>query len=109
MKDSSRKRALNWSWQQTKKMEKVTLTVLEAYTRDVGRGIVRIDYSTMWLLDVTAGDIIEIRSKKRTVAKCFPLYPSDEEKNIVRMDLLLRDNAGTKIGNNVTLEKIDAT
>lgn len=90
-------------------METVSLTVVDAYTRDAGRGVIRIDYTTMWSLDVTAGDIIEIRSKKRTVAKCLPLYPSDEEKNIVRMDLLLRDNAGTKIGNNVTLKKIGTT
>ena len=39
----------------------VSLKVLEAYTRDVGRGTARIDYDTMGSLGVSTGDIIEIK------------------------------------------------
>ena len=37
----------------------------------------------------STGDVIEIKGKRRTVAKCLPLYPSDEGKGIIRilMDL----------------------
>ncbi|HEX5982287.1 MAG TPA: hypothetical protein VFY77_06440, partial [Nitrososphaeraceae archaeon] len=38
-----------------------SLKVLEAYTRDVGRGIARIDYDTMDSLAVSTGDVVEIR------------------------------------------------
>src|ERR671910_553292 len=55
-----------------------SLKVLEAYTRDVGRGVARIDYDSMDSLTASTGDVIEIRGKRRTVAKCLPLYPSDE-------------------------------
>lgn len=37
------------------------LKVFEAYTRDVGKGVARIDYDSMASLGVAAGDILEIR------------------------------------------------
>ncbi|HEY6586843.1 MAG TPA: hypothetical protein VIY98_01010, partial [Nitrososphaeraceae archaeon] len=49
----------------------ISLKVLEAYTRDVGRGIARIDYDTMDSLAVSTGDVVEIRGKRRTTAKCL--------------------------------------
>src|SRR6266487_1626713 len=68
------------------------LKILESYTRDVGRGVARIDYESMDSLSASTGDVIEIRGKRRTVAKCLPLYPSDEGKGIVRVDGLVRNN-----------------
>src|SRR5215211_1063357 len=46
----------------------LSLKVLEAYTRDVGRGVARIDYDSMDSLSASTGDVIEIRGKRRTVA-----------------------------------------
>src|ERR671911_1160877 len=86
----------------------VSLKVLEAYTRDVGRGTARIDYDTMGSLAVSTGDIIEIKGKRRTVVKCLPLYPSDEGKGIVRLDGLVRNNAGIGIGDAINARKIKA-
>ncbi|HEX2106520.1 MAG TPA: CDC48 family AAA ATPase [Nitrososphaera sp.] len=86
----------------------VSLKVLEAYTRDVGRGTARIDYDTMGSLAVSTGDIIEIKGKRRTVVKCLPLYPSDEGKGIVRLDGLVRNNAGIGIGDAITARKVKA-
>ena len=68
----------------------LSLKVLEAYTRDVGRGVARIDYDSMDSLGASTGDVIEIRGKRRTVAKCLPLYPSDEGKGIIRVDGLTK-------------------
>lgn len=84
----------------------VSLKVLEAYTRDVGRGTARIDYDTMKSLEAVTGDIVEIKGKRRTVAKCLPLYPSDEGKGIMRVDGLMRNNAGIAIGDTVNAKKI---
>ena len=86
----------------------VSLKVLEAYTRDVGRGTARIDYDTMGSLGVSTGDIIEIKGKRRTVVKCLPLYPSDEGKGIVRLDGLVRNNAGIGIGDAINARKVKA-
>ena len=84
----------------------LSLKILESYTRDVGRGVSRIDYDSMDSLSASTGDVIEIRGKRRTVAKCLPLYPSDEGKGIVRVDGLVRNNAGVAIGDTVVVRKI---
>lgn len=86
----------------------LSLKVLEAYTRDVGRGVARIDYDSMDSLGASTGDVIEIKGKRRTVAKCLPLYPSDEGKGIIRVDGLVRNNAGVAIGDAVIVRKIKA-
>jgi transitional endoplasmic reticulum ATPase len=90
------------------------LKILEAYTRDIGRGVARIDYDSMDSLSASTGDLIEIKggeknkSQRRTVAKCLPLYPSDEGKGIIRVDGLVRNNAGVAIGDTVVVRKIKA-
>jgi len=86
----------------------LTLKVLEAYTRDVGRGVARIDYDSMDTLNASTGDVIELKGKRRTVAKCLPLYPSDEGKGIIRIDGLGRNNSGIAIGDAITVKKIKA-
>ena len=58
-----------------------TLKVLEAYTRDVGRGVARIDYESMDSLSASTGDVIEIKGgKRRTVAKCYLSILQTREK-----------------------------
>src|SRR5215831_1638040 len=86
----------------------LSLKILESYTRDVGRGVARIDYDSMDSLNASTGDVVEIGGKRRTVAKCLPLYPSDEGKGIIRVDGLVRNNAGVAIGDTVTVKKIKA-
>jgi len=90
------------------KTDSISLKVMEAYTRDVGRGHVRIDYDTMDKLKVVTGDVIEIKGKKIIVAKCLPLYPSDENKGLVRIDGMGRDNSGIAIGESTSIRKIKA-
>lgn len=83
--------------------------VLEAYTRDVGRSIVRMDYNTMDEMNVGTGDVILLESLKNKVgAKALPLYPSDEGKSIVRIDGLLRENLATKIALPIKLTRIES-
>jgi len=87
----------------------LSLKVLEAYTRDVGRGVARIDYDSMDTLNASTGDVVEVKGKRRTVAKCLPLYPSDEGKGIIRIDGLGRNNSGIAIGDSIIVKKIKAT
>src|ERR687886_2802555 len=87
----------------------ISLKVREAYSRDVGRGIARIDHDSMYSLNASTGDVIEIKGKnRRTVSKCLPLYPSDEGKGIIKGDGLVRNNAGVAIDDTVVVRKIKA-
>lgn len=91
------------------------LKILEAYSRDVGKGVARVEYETMDSLGASTGDILELKggekssSARRTVARCFPLHSSDEGKGVIRIDGIVRNNAGLAIGDNVTVKKIRAT
>lgn len=80
-------------------------TVYEAYTRDVGHGVARIDHESMDALNVTAGDVLEIQATRKTVARCLPLYPSDEGKGMIRIDGIVRHNAGVSINGTVVIKK----
>ena len=85
----------------------VSLRVLTAYARDVGRGVVRIDGRSMDVLDVADGDIVEIIGKKDgTDARCYRLLPSDEDQGITRIDPALRKMIGITIEDTVTIRKI---
>ncbi len=84
----------------------IKLKCFEAYTRDVGRGVIRIDYNTMDQLNVSTGDYIEIKGKRKTVAKCLPLYPSDEDKQKCRIDGLERNNTDIIIGKQLKINNI---
>jgi len=86
----------------------ISLKVIEAYTRDVGRGVARIDYNSMDALDASTGDVVEIKGRERTVAKCLPLYPADEDKGIIRVDGLVRSNSGIAIGDTITVRRVNA-
>ncbi|MEM3403217.1 MAG: CDC48 family AAA ATPase [Nitrososphaeria archaeon] len=86
----------------------IKLQVMEAYTRDVGRGIARVDYSIMDLLQAHTGDVIEVKGRKRTVAKVLPVHPSDEGKDIIRVDGITRNNADVPLGDTVFVRKINA-
>src|SRR5712692_4983357 len=59
-------------------------------------------------LDASTGDVIEIKGKRRTVAKCLPLYPSDEGRGTMRIDGLIRNNGGVAIGDMVIVKKVIA-
>ena len=85
-----------------------SLKVVEGFTKDILKGIVRIDYDIMDVLNVSTGDVIEIIGKRRTVAKCLPQYPSDEGKGIIRIDALIRNNLVVEIGDTVSFRKIKA-
>jgi transitional endoplasmic reticulum ATPase len=96
----------------TSKRSSVTLIVKDALKRDAGRGIARIDTKTMESLQVSSGDLISIKGKRRTVAKAMPGYAADRDSPIIRIDGATRGNAGAGIDDKVEIEKIqgkDAT
>ncbi|OFV68577.1 MAG: ATPase, AAA-type, CDC48 [Candidatus Syntrophoarchaeum caldarius] len=86
----------------------VTLKVLEAYHRDAGRGIARIDIRVMQKLNLVSGDVIEIIGKSRTPAVVWPGYSDDTGKAVIRIDGNIRGNLGVGIDDKVVVRKVDA-
>ena len=88
-------------------MEKI-LRVEEAKSRDVGRGIARIDPMAAKEMGLVAGDIISIEGKKNTACIYWPGYPEDSGKESIRIDGTTRRNAGVSIDDKVKVKKIEA-
>ncbi len=87
----------------------VSLKVARAHHQsEVGLGRARIDTATRKDLGVEVGDIIEIIGKRRTAAKVFRASHEDENKGIIRIDGMIRGNAGVSIGEKVVAKKSDA-
>jgi transitional endoplasmic reticulum ATPase len=86
--------------------KELKLTVAEARRQaDVGRSIARVDERIMKKLDVKQGDILEIEGTKTTGVIAVRGYAEDQGLDIVRIDGLARRNAGTSIGEKVTVRK----
>ena len=87
--------------------EKAILRVAEAFKRDAGRGLARLPPQVMEKLNLSPGDLIEIKGKRRTVAKAMPSYPEDREKDIIRIDGTIRLNAKVGIDDKVEIKKLE--
>ncbi|QLC49163.1 CDC48 family AAA ATPase [Methanolobus zinderi] len=86
--------------------EEITVNVGQAYPRDVGRGIARLDKDLMQSIGVISGDIVEIGNKEKCYAIVWPGYLDDAGKKIVRIDGNLRTNARVGIDDWVTVRKV---
>jgi transitional endoplasmic reticulum ATPase len=78
--------------------------VAEARQRDVGYGIARIDREVGASAGLSTGDVIEIRGKKLAVATLWLGYLEDE-KDIIRIDGYIRNNAGVALNDYVIVRK----
>lgn len=83
----------------------LTLRVAEAKSRDVGRGIARIDPNDFEKIGLEVGDIVEIEGKRKAVAKVMPAYPEDRGKSLIQIDGILRNNAQVSLGEKVIVKK----
>jgi len=88
--------------------QEVTLRVAEAYHRDVGKDIARIDRDFMDRLDISAGDVIEIAGSEKAYATVLPGYPGDAGADLVRVDGSTRSNAHAGIDDRARVRKIVA-
>jgi transitional endoplasmic reticulum ATPase len=81
------------------------LKVSESFQQDVGYGRARIDHQARMELDLSIGDVIEIEGSKNTASVVWRAHPTDEGKQIIRIDNLTRKNAGTGLGDRVKIRK----
>lgn len=87
--------------------ESVRLKVAEADQRDVGKGIARVSDDYMKRMGVRPLDVIEITGDRRTAALVVSAYSADQGLDIIRMDGLIRSNAGSSIGQYVEVKKAE--
>jgi hypothetical protein len=83
----------------------ISLIVKEARRRDIGRGIVRLDASSMKKLGVEFGDTVTLEDRRKTVAIVWPAYVDDQNRRIIRMDSFTRENAGTSSDSTVKVRQ----
>ena len=81
------------------------LKVEEAKSRDVGRGIARIDPDVAREMKLTPGDVVLIEGKKKTACIYWPGYAEDIGREIIRIDGVTRKNAGIGIDDKVKVRK----
>ncbi|MFO7987567.1 MAG: CDC48 family AAA ATPase [Desulfatiglandaceae bacterium] len=94
------------SAKKTTDTKSITLKVAEAGTKDVGRGIVRLDPADFGKIGVEVGDVVAVEGKRQTVAKVLPAYMEDRGGGLIRVDGITRDNARVGIDERVTVKKV---
>ena len=85
--------------------------IKDAYKRDVGKGIIRIDPQVIADMSLKTGDVIEISHpaiEKKTAAILYPGKGKDLGTNTIRIDLSLRRNIGALINGKVEIRKVIA-
>ena len=90
------------------KDEKImSLRVSKAIPSDVGHGRARISGEND--LGLKPGDIVEIKGEKRSTAAIYwRSRPEDAKMEIIRVDGIIRKNAGVSLGDRVTVSKVEA-
>ncbi|MEM1734960.1 MAG: AAA family ATPase, partial [Desulfurococcaceae archaeon] len=69
---------------------KIPLVVLEADSKDVGKGIARVDPYVMEKLKLENGDVIYIEGKRKTVARVSQGSTQDWGLHVIRLDHNIR-------------------
>lgn len=88
-------------------MKVAILKVKEAKVNEVGRGIARLDPSVFKKMELSPGDILVIEGEKKAVAKAWPGQVEDDGPGNIRLDGIIRHNAGASIDEEVNVEKVD--
>ena len=85
----------------------IRLKVARPQQQDVGKGLVRLPVESLEALGLEQGDVVEVRGKQSTAATALAAHPEDAGIEVVRMDGLLRSNAGVGIGETAELAKAE--
>jgi len=85
--------------------ESLTLRVAKAIPSDVGHGRARVPFDNE--LNLKPGDIVEISGEQRTAAIVWRCRPEDANLGVIRIDGIIRKNAGVSLGDRVTISKVE--
>ena len=85
--------------------ESLTLRVAKAIPSDVGHGRARVPFDND--LNLKPGDIIEIEGERKTAAIVWRCRPEDANLGVIRVDGIIRKNAGVSLGDRVGISKVE--
>ncbi|MBT3600862.1 MAG: CDC48 family AAA ATPase [Euryarchaeota archaeon] len=86
-------------------VEDLQLRVAKAIPSDVGHGRARVPFDND--LNLKPGDIIEITGEQKTAAIVWRCRPEDANLGVIRVDGIIRKNAGVSLGDKVTIRKVE--
>ena len=85
--------------------ESLTLRVAKAIPSDVGHGRARVPFDND--LNLKPGDIIEVSGERKTAAIVWRCRPEDANLGVIRVDGIIRKNAGVSLGDRVDIKKVE--
>jgi transitional endoplasmic reticulum ATPase len=83
----------------------LSLRVAKAIPSDVGHGRARVPFDND--LNLKPGDVIEINGERSTAAIVWRCRPEDANLGVIRIDGIIRKNAGVSLGDRVTITKVE--
>lgn len=83
------------------------LRVSESASKDVGRGLVRLDPNDLEQLNLRSGDVVLIQGERTALGKAMLAHQEFRGQSRIQMDGLLRASAGCAIDTYVTVTKAD--
>ena len=85
--------------------DSLTLRVAKAIPSDVGHGRARVPFDND--LNLKPGDIIKISGEQDTAAIVWRCRPEDANLGVIRIDGIIRKNAGVSLGDRVGISKVE--
>jgi transitional endoplasmic reticulum ATPase len=89
-----------------KNKEDSVVKVAETNPKFVGRGVALVDPKVMEDLNLSTGDVIEIRGRKKSYLLLWSSQPADYGTGLIRVDGYTRSNIGVGIDDRVTIQKV---
>ena len=86
-------------------VDDLQLRVAKAIPSDVGHGRARVPFDND--LNLKPGDIVEITGEQKTAAIVWRCRPEDANLGIIRVDGIIRKNAGVSLGDKVSIRKVE--
>lgn len=83
----------------------LSLRVAKAIPSDVGHGRARVPFDND--LGLKPGDVIEISGERNTAAIVWRCRPEDANLGVIRIDGIIRKNAGVSLGDRVSIKKVE--
>lgn len=94
---------------QGQRASELILRVVEARSRDVGRGLARLHPADLELLNLAPGQLLEIIGRRRTVARAMPTRGIERGTKVIQIDGIVRENAGVGLDDSVTVRPIEGS
>src|SRR5437870_4424755 len=76
--------------------------------KGIGLGIAQIGPNTIQRLSLNSGEFMQILGRRRTVAKCSIDESREERRDVIKIDGIIRNNAGISLDDLVTVKKIES-